>query len=139
MTDSRAKDIKRIITHNLPSAWYGHMSRSFPEDFIESRTSWDDMRDYADSMEYVLNSIMEVLDIDDDDLTTYFDKKKLISIDKAKEMIESGEVSNSTHVGRYAYEDGVSDHYVKFNDNIGLKIILTFYYIKNDTDRKQRL
>ena len=37
------------------------MKKSFPEDFIESRTDWDDMVNYADEMADFIKEIMEDL------------------------------------------------------------------------------
>ena len=36
---------------------YTHMSKSFPEDFIENRTSYSDMIDYADGMAYFIDRL----------------------------------------------------------------------------------
>lgn len=36
---------------------YIRMSKSFPEDFIESRTSYSDMIDYADGMAYFIDRL----------------------------------------------------------------------------------
>ena len=35
------------------------MKTSFPEDFTESRTNWDDMANYADEMASFIKEIME--------------------------------------------------------------------------------
>lgn len=37
------------------------MKRIFPVDFIESRTDWEDMVNYADEMESFIKEIMEDL------------------------------------------------------------------------------
>ena len=36
---------------------YNHMSKFFPEDFIESRTSYEDMINYADGMSYFIDEL----------------------------------------------------------------------------------
>ena len=38
---------------------YYTMSYSFPEDMIESRTDWDNMKDYADKMCYFINDLID--------------------------------------------------------------------------------
>ena len=38
---------------------YINMKSNFPEDFIESRTDWDDMVNYADEMESFIKEIMD--------------------------------------------------------------------------------
>lgn len=43
------------------AATYEHMSESFPEDFNEYRTSWDDLKDYADDMRYFINSLVSMI------------------------------------------------------------------------------
>lgn len=40
---------------------YESMSSSFPEDFIESRTSWDEMVRYADDMKYFIDYLMGMI------------------------------------------------------------------------------
>lgn len=41
------------------SGSYIDRKRRAPEDFIESRTNWDDMMDYADEMANFINELME--------------------------------------------------------------------------------
>ena len=53
--------LEKIVTFVYGSSSYIHMKRSFPEDFIESRTDWDDMVDYADEMASFIKEIMEDL------------------------------------------------------------------------------
>lgn len=38
---------------------YINMSQSFPEDFIESRTSYEDMIDYADGLKYFIEELKD--------------------------------------------------------------------------------
>ena len=38
---------------------YIHMSKSFPEDFIESRTSYSDMINYADGLAYFIDRLKD--------------------------------------------------------------------------------
>lgn len=40
---------------------YERACELFPEDMNEDRTSWDDMRDYADEMEYFIKSIRSIV------------------------------------------------------------------------------
>lgn len=53
--------LEKIVAFVYSSSSYIHMKRSFPEDFIESRTDWEDMVDYADEMESFIKEIMEDL------------------------------------------------------------------------------
>lgn len=38
---------------------YIHMSKSFPEDFVESRTSYEDMINYADGLAYFIDRLKD--------------------------------------------------------------------------------
>lgn len=41
------------------------LHNSAPEDYIESRTEWDTLKDHADDMYYMLNEIFDIVkDID---------------------------------------------------------------------------
>lgn len=53
--------LEKIVAFVYSSSSYIHMKRSFPEDFIESRTDWEDMINYADEMESFIKEIMEDL------------------------------------------------------------------------------
>ena len=53
--------LEKIIEFIYDSPSYIHMKRSFPEDFIESRTDWDDMVNYADEMASFIKEIMDDL------------------------------------------------------------------------------
>ena len=53
--------LEKIVAFIYDSPSYIHMKRSFPEDFIESRTDWDDMVNYADEMANFIKEIMEDL------------------------------------------------------------------------------
>lgn len=53
--------LEKIVAFIYDSPSYIHMKRSFPEDFIESRTDWDDMINYADEMASFIKEIMEDL------------------------------------------------------------------------------
>jgi len=48
--------IKKIINNLRERAYFGIME-SFPEDFIESRTDWDDL---ADSYRTIYYALMEI-------------------------------------------------------------------------------
>ena len=51
--------LEKIVAFIYDSPSYIHMKRSFPEDFIESRTDWNDMVNYADEMASFIKEIME--------------------------------------------------------------------------------
>ena len=53
--------LEKIVAFVYDSPSYIHMKKSFPEDFIESRTDWDDMVNYADEMASFIKEIMEDL------------------------------------------------------------------------------
>lgn len=53
--------LEKILVFVYSSASYIHMKKSFPEDFVESRTDWDDMVDYADNMADFIQEIMDDL------------------------------------------------------------------------------
>ena len=53
--------LEKIIKFVYSGSNYINMKRRFPEDFIESRTDWDEMIDYADEMENFIKEIMEDL------------------------------------------------------------------------------
>lgn len=53
--------LEKIVAFIYDSPSYIHMKKSFPEDFIESRTDWDDMVNYADEMADFIKEIMEDL------------------------------------------------------------------------------
>lgn len=53
--------LEKIVAFVYGSSSYIHMKRSFPEDFVESRTDWDDMVDYADEMASFIEELMEDL------------------------------------------------------------------------------
>ena len=57
-TTIQEKLIQRIYG-NKPT--YEDMSKNFPEDFIEDRTSWDDLKDYADDMKYFINELITMI------------------------------------------------------------------------------
>ena len=41
---------------------------SAPEDYIESRTEWDTLKDHADDMYYMLNEIQDIIKEIDEEL-----------------------------------------------------------------------
>lgn len=51
--------LEKIVAFVYDSPSYIHMKKSFPEDFIESRTDWDDMVNYAEEMASFIKEIME--------------------------------------------------------------------------------
>lgn len=51
--------LEELINFIDNSASYCHMSESFPEDFIESRTDWSSMQDYADEMSSFIIGLVE--------------------------------------------------------------------------------
>ena len=51
--------LEKIVEFVYGSSSYIHMKESFPEDFIESRTDWEDMVNYADEMASFIKEIME--------------------------------------------------------------------------------
>ena len=53
--------LEKMVKFAYGSASYINMKESFPEDFTESRTDWDDMVNYADEMASFINEIMEDL------------------------------------------------------------------------------
>ena len=53
--------LEKIVKFIYASSSYIHMKRSFPEDFVESRTDWNDMVDYADEMASFIEELMEDL------------------------------------------------------------------------------
>ena len=57
-TTIQEKLIQRIYSDE-PT--YEDMSKNFPEDFIECRTSWDDLKDYADDMKYFINELITMI------------------------------------------------------------------------------
>lgn len=53
--------VEKLLKFIYGSASYIHMKSSFPEDFCESRTDWDDMVDYADEMSSFIEDILNDL------------------------------------------------------------------------------
>ena len=53
--------LEKIVAFVYSSSSYINMKSKFPEDFIESRTNWDDMVNYADEMASFIKEIMEDL------------------------------------------------------------------------------
>lgn len=53
--------LEKIVKFIYGSSSYIHMKRSFPEDFVESRTDWNDMADYADEMASFIEELMDDL------------------------------------------------------------------------------
>ena len=53
--------LEKMVKFAYSGANYIHMKESFPEDFTESRTDWDDMSNYADEMASFIKEIMEDL------------------------------------------------------------------------------
>ena len=47
---------------------------SAPEDYIESRTEWDTLKDHADDMYYMLNEIQDIIKEIDEELWEFFIK-----------------------------------------------------------------
>ena len=66
--------IKRILEiYQNDEKYFGGYSaierlhNSAPEDYIESRTEWDTLKDHADDMYYMLMEIQDIIkDIDED-------------------------------------------------------------------------
>lgn len=50
--------LEKMVKFVYSGANYIHMKESFPEDFTESRTDWDDMSNYADEMASFIKEIM---------------------------------------------------------------------------------
>ena len=63
MTDGEPKTIQEKLIQRIygDKPTYEDMSENFPEDFIESRTSWDDLKDYADDMKYFINELITMI------------------------------------------------------------------------------
>lgn len=53
--------LEKLVKFVYDSASYISMKKNFPEDFVESRTDWDDMVEYADQMAYFIEDLMEDL------------------------------------------------------------------------------
>lgn len=53
--------LEKLVSFVYDSASYISMKKNFPEDFVESRTDWDDMVEYADQMAYFIEDLMEDL------------------------------------------------------------------------------
>ena len=51
--------LEKIVKFVYSGSNYINMKSKFPEDFVESRTDWDDMMDYADEMANFINELME--------------------------------------------------------------------------------
>lgn len=51
--------LEKMIKFVYSGPNYINMKRSFPEDFTESRTDWDDMVNYADELASFIENIME--------------------------------------------------------------------------------
>ena len=51
--------LEKLVAFVYDSSSYIYMKKSFPEDFIESRTDWEDMVNYADEMASFIEEIME--------------------------------------------------------------------------------
>ena len=51
--------LEKIVMFVYSGSTYINMKSKFPEDFIESRTDWDDMVNYADEMEFFIKEIMD--------------------------------------------------------------------------------
>ena len=51
--------LEKIVMFVYSGSTYINMKSKFPEDFIESRTDWDDMVNYADEMESFIKEIMD--------------------------------------------------------------------------------
>lgn len=63
MTDGEPKTIQEKLIQRLYQIepTYERMSTDFPEDFIESRTSWDDLKDYADDMKWFIWNLLDMI------------------------------------------------------------------------------
>lgn len=57
--------LEKLVKYVYDGDNYIYMKDHFPEDFVESRTDWDDMVDYADDMSRFIRNLMEDLAIDD--------------------------------------------------------------------------
>ena len=53
--------LEKMVKFAYSGTSYINMKESFPEDFTESRTDWDDMVNYADEMASFIKEIMEDL------------------------------------------------------------------------------
>ena len=53
--------LEKTVKFVYGSSSYIHMKKNFPENFIESRTDWNDMVNYADEMADFIKKIMEDL------------------------------------------------------------------------------
>ena len=53
--------LEKMVKFVYSGVSYINMKESFPEDFTESRTDWDDMVNYADEMASFIEEIMEDL------------------------------------------------------------------------------
>ena len=51
--------LEKIVKFVYSGSNYINMKSKFPEDFVESRTDWEDMMDYANEMANFINELME--------------------------------------------------------------------------------
>ena len=51
--------LEKLVKYVYDGDNYIYMKDHFPEDFVESRTDWDDMVDYADDMSRFIRNLME--------------------------------------------------------------------------------
>lgn len=63
MTDGEPTTIQEKLIQRIYSdkPTYEGMSEFFPEDFNVYRTSWDDLKDYADDMKYFINELITMI------------------------------------------------------------------------------
>lgn len=52
------KLIQRVYSNSVV---YERMSKEFPEDLVEGRTSWDDLKRYADDMASFINELTRMI------------------------------------------------------------------------------
>ena len=59
--NTKNKEIKKLIENNANFNYAYILVFNRPEDFIESRTSWEDLEEYVCSLVYLINDILDIV------------------------------------------------------------------------------
>ncbi len=57
-------EVKELVTRDVQYQGYKSLTKNFPEDLIPERIDWEDVRDYADGLYYLLCNLLCLLDKD---------------------------------------------------------------------------
>lgn len=60
--NARNKEIRELIMDNVDFSCVHGLFYNHPEDFIESRTSWEDLKDYLSGLFYLIGDIYDIVE-----------------------------------------------------------------------------